>query len=37
MGKMKNAYTILVLEPEGKRPFRRCRRGWEDKIKLDLR
>jgi hypothetical protein len=27
----------LVGEPEGKRPLRRPRRGWEDGIKMDLR
>jgi hypothetical protein len=34
---MKNAYTILVKKPEGKRPLRRCRRRWEDNINMDLR
>jgi hypothetical protein len=27
---------ILVGKPEGKRPLRRSRRGWEDNIKMDL-
>jgi hypothetical protein len=33
MGEKRNAYSILVRKPEGKKP----RRMWEDKIKLDLR
>jgi hypothetical protein len=28
MGKMRNAYKILVGKPEGKRPLRRSRRRW---------
>jgi hypothetical protein len=34
MGKMKNAYKILVGQLEGKRQFRR---PWEDYIKTDLK
>jgi hypothetical protein len=34
---MKNAYKILVGNPEGKRPFGRPRRRWVDTIKMDLR
>ena len=31
------AYTgVLVGNPEGKRPFGRPRRRWEDNIKMDL-
>jgi hypothetical protein len=37
MGKNKNAYRILVGNPEGKRPLGRSRRRWEDNIKVDLR
>jgi hypothetical protein len=37
MGKMRNAYKLLVGKPEGKRPFGRPRRIWEDNIKMDLR
>jgi hypothetical protein len=33
----RNAYRILVGEPEGKRPLGRPRRKWEDNIKMDLR
>jgi hypothetical protein len=33
----RNAYRILVVKPEGKRPLGRPRRGWVDNIKMDLR
>jgi hypothetical protein len=35
MGAKRNAYSILVRKPEGKRPLgsRRCR--WVDNIKMD--
>jgi hypothetical protein len=36
MGEMRNAYSILVGKPEGKRPLGRPRHRWED-IKMDLR
>jgi hypothetical protein len=29
-------YKVLVGKPEGKRPFGRPRRRWEDGIKMDL-
>jgi hypothetical protein len=32
----RNAYRILVGEPEGKRPLIRPRRRWVDNIKMDL-
>jgi hypothetical protein len=32
----RGAYMVLVGEPEGKRPFGRPRRRWEDNIKIDL-
>jgi hypothetical protein len=32
-----NADRVLVGKPEGKRPPRKSRRGWEDNIKMDLR
>jgi hypothetical protein len=35
--KQKNACTILVGKPEGKRPLGRLRRRWMDNIKMDLR
>jgi hypothetical protein len=34
--KKRNAYRILMGEPEGKRPVGRHRRRWEDNIKMDL-
>jgi hypothetical protein len=37
MGEKRNAYSILVGNPEGKRPLGRPRRRWEDNIKMDLR
>jgi hypothetical protein len=35
--KKKNAYRILVENPEGKRPLGRPRRRWVGNIKMDLR
>jgi len=32
MGEMKNAYSILLGKPEGKRPLGRPRHRWEDSI-----
>jgi hypothetical protein len=37
MGEKRNAYRILVGNPEGKKPLRRPRRRWVDNIKMDLR
>jgi hypothetical protein len=37
MGAKRNAYRILVGNPEGKRPLGRPRRRWVDNIKMDLR
>jgi hypothetical protein len=36
MGEKRNAYRILVVTPEGKRPLGRRRRRWEDDIKIYL-
>jgi len=36
MGDRRGIYRVLVGKPEGKRPFRRPRRRWEDNITLDL-
>jgi hypothetical protein len=33
----RNAYRILVGNPEGKRPLGRPRHTWVDNIKMDLR
>jgi hypothetical protein len=36
-GEMRNAYKILVCEPEGKRQFEIPRCRWEDNIKMRIR
>jgi hypothetical protein len=36
-GEKRNAYSMLVGNPEGKRPLGRPRRRWVDNIKIDLR
>jgi hypothetical protein len=36
IGEGKGAYRILVGRPEGRIPFGRPRRRWEDNIKMDL-
>jgi hypothetical protein len=33
---MINEYKLLVGKPEGKRPFGRPRRRWEDNNKMDI-
>jgi hypothetical protein len=37
MGENRNAYRILVGNPEGKKPLGIPRRKWMDSIKMDLR
>jgi hypothetical protein len=37
MGEKRNAYRILMENPERKRPLGRPRRRWVDNIKMDLR
>jgi hypothetical protein len=37
MGEKRNAYRILVENPEGKSPLGRPRRRWVDNIEMDLR
>jgi hypothetical protein len=37
MWEVRNAYSILVGKPEGRRPLGRPRRRWKDSIGLDLR
>ena len=36
IGEKSGIYRVLVGKPEGKRPFGRPRRRWEDNIKMDL-
>jgi hypothetical protein len=36
-GEKRNAYSILVGKPGGKRPLGRPRCRWENNIKMDLR
>jgi hypothetical protein len=35
MGKMRNAYKIVVGKPERKRPIGRPSHRWEDNIRID--
>jgi hypothetical protein len=35
MGEKRKVYRVLVGNPEGKRPFGRPRRRWEDGIRMD--
>jgi hypothetical protein len=37
MGEKRNAYRILVGNPEGKRQLGKPRHRWVDNIKIDLR
>jgi hypothetical protein len=36
MGEKRNAYRLLVGNPEGRRPLGRPRRQWLDNIRMDL-
>jgi hypothetical protein len=36
MGEKRNAYSLLVGKPEGKRPLGRARRRWVDNIRMDI-
>jgi hypothetical protein len=36
MGGDRKLYRVLVGKPEGKIPFARPRRRWEDEIRIDL-
>jgi hypothetical protein len=36
MGEGRGVRRVLVRKPEGKRPFGRPRRRWDDNIKMDL-
>jgi len=35
-GTRRGLYKVLVGKPEGKRPFGRPKRRWEDNIKIDI-
>jgi len=35
MGARRDAYRVLVRNPEGKKPLGRPRRGWNDNMKID--
>jgi len=37
MGEGRGVFGVLVRRPEGKRTLETPRRGWDDKIKMDLR
>jgi hypothetical protein len=37
MGEERKVHNVLVGKPEGKRPFGRPRRRWEDGVRVDLR
>jgi hypothetical protein len=37
VGEKRNAYSISLRKPDGKRPLERPRRWWVDTIKMDLR
>jgi hypothetical protein len=36
MREKRNAYRLLVVKPEGKRPLGRPRRRWVDNIRMDV-
>jgi hypothetical protein len=36
MGEERKVYKVLVGKPEERRPLRRPRRRWEDRITMDL-
>jgi hypothetical protein len=36
MGDLRNAYNILTVKPEGKRPLGKTRHRWEDKLEWIL-
>jgi hypothetical protein len=37
IGVKRNAYGVLAVKPEGKRPLGRPRRRWVDNIEMDLK
>jgi hypothetical protein len=36
MGERRDAYRVLMVKPEGRRPLGTPRRRWEDNIKMDF-
>jgi hypothetical protein len=36
MGEERKVYRVIVGKPKGKRPPRRLRHRWKDRIKLEL-
>jgi hypothetical protein len=36
MGEMRNPLKILIRKPVRKRPRGRCRRRWEDNIRMEI-
>jgi hypothetical protein len=36
MREKRNAYRLMVVKPEGKRPLGRPRRRWVDNIRMDF-
>jgi len=36
MGERRDAYRVLVLKPEGRKPLDRPRHRWENNIKMEL-
>jgi hypothetical protein len=37
MRELRSAYTVLVRKPEGNRPLRIPRHGWDDNTKMSLK
>jgi hypothetical protein len=37
MGQKRKVYKVLVAKPKGRRPLRRSRHIWENRIRMDLR
>jgi hypothetical protein len=37
IGQMRNAYKVLVENPEGKRPLESSRCRWDDNIKMGFK
>jgi hypothetical protein len=37
MGKRRGAHRVFVRRPDGKRAIGRCRRRWQNNIKMDFK